>query len=1834
MKITERCMLLFLIGLIGRISANQIVVSTTNDSGTGSFRQAIRDSRFTSGPDTILFHIPQTDLGFQTDTGTWIIRPLTFLDNIQDDSLFIDGTSQSDYIGTDTNPYGPEVVIDGSLLGSEVDGLHCEADFIRINHLIFHGFPEMNLVIGGNFCQITGCYIGMDPTGMKRVAASSSGLLIYYGKYNLIGGENEEDRNIISGNGASGIYLTRARYNRIQNNIIGLNRNETDTLGNGTGISLYNSSQNIIGPDNIISGNNGHGLSIVTDESDSNTVVGNKIGTDRNGEAAMPNLFNGIQISQADYNIIGGSGGDRNIISGNIQSGLYILDADSNVIAGNTIGAGSTGDTALPNGDTGILIHTGRGNQIGLLPGPGNLISGNLKYGLNMNGESEGNQITGNLIGPDITGNQPLPNGYDAVYLSLDAHDNVIGHNTIAFSKEEGILLLGSNVIRNTITRNRFFSNTRQAIRLNGANQSITPPVLTLSNPVNGYTTAGATVEIFSTPDNEALDYEGTVTANSEGFFTWPGSPQGPFITATATDSQGNTSELSLPRFTAEGLVTTTADSGTGSLRWAMTLANTNAGPDTIRFDIPDNDLNFDGTVWTIRPQSPLPLVSDSSTVIDGNTQTLNQGDRNAHGPELMLDGRSAGAQSTAITIKSSHNEISYLIISGFDGSGIQVSGTKAHHNRIRNNYFGTTADGMASLANGYGIEIMYCKGGNTIGGADHEGNLISGNLAHGIVIYTSPDNIIQGNFIGLTQDGLNALPNGQVGIDLQDAERNRIGGPETEESNLISGNGLNGIRIYGTECRNNEIYGNWIGLSLDGESLIPNQWSGIQIQGGASHNIIGNEMSGYGNLICGNDPGVDILGEGSDLNVIAGNSIGTNTNRFPMLGNQAGITVHNGSSNNRIGPANLITGNESYGIRILDENTLYNTITENLIYNNGEHGILLDNGGNGSITKPVITGVNPLTGAAPSNSRIEIFSDEADEGEIYEGFTMSDGTGHFSYGGPVTGPRLTVTATDPNGNTSEFSSAVLLSGLVVTHCGDQGEHSLRWAIIYSNEHEGPDTILFDLSETDPNFDGQVWWIYPKTQLPVLSDSGTVISGLSQTELHGNANSAGPEIVLCGDQMTEDGNGLIINGYECEVNGLAVGGFSSYGFNIGGNRNTIRGNYIGVHPYDLQALPNFYGIYCRGDENTFGGYSSANRNIISGNQNDGLSISNGSRNRVIGNFIGMDPSGTAALMNGTGIRVTYNSRQNIIGGSDPAARNIISGNGSIGVQFSDEQTDENVLTGNYIGTDTSGTVAIENSWRGVYISNGAKRNIIGGPQRSDGNLISGNNWDGIRIAGADTDSNLIQNNLIGTDCQGTSGLRNAGNGIELSSGPMHTRILENVISGNGQAGLFLRGAGTDSNQVTDNFIGLDITGLQPLPNETGIIISDKAKANRIRTNIISGNKGDGIIIVDDSTWANQLSANWIGLDVTGQDTLPNGSRGILVSAGADRTLIGGESAEMGNIIAANHLWGIYIGEYTTDAVQITHNRIGTDITGTKAYGNGNHGISVNGREHQIEHNLISGNRRSGVTLRDSTGGIKIQYNLIGVQSDSISPLPNAEGGIRIEKNAVMDTIGPENRIWYNNGFAVLVIDSTSHEITVTGNSISRNQDGGIGLFNGANLGIQPPVILSTAPVHGTALSDSRVEVFADSGNQGLHFLGWTISQSNGQWSWEGLAEGLNITATVTDQQGNTSAFSVALPVSISTAESTRIPSCFYLAQNYPNPFNPETTIEFGLPGATRVSLEIFDLLGCKIVSLLDKKLAAGVHRVRFNASSLASGMYFYRIQTPEFRKIRKLVVVK
>jgi hypothetical protein len=92
--------------------------------------------------------------------------------------------------------------------------------------------------------------------------------------------------------------------------------------------------------------------------------------------------------------------------------------------------------------------------------------------------------------------------------------------------------------------------------------------------------------------------------------------------------------------------------------------------------------------------------------------------------------------------------------------------------------------------------------------------------------------------------------------------------------------------------------------------------------------------------------------------------------------------------------------------------------------------------------------------------------------------------------------------------------------------------------------------------------------------------------------------------------------------------------------------------------------------------------------------------------------------------------------------------------------------------------------------------------------------------------------------------------------------------------------------------------------------------------------------------------------------------------------------------------------------------------------------------------------------------------------------------------------------------------------------------------------------------------------------------------------------------------------------------------SGSIPSTFSLLQNYPNPFNPTTNIEFRIANLELVTLKVFDLLGREISTLVNEVRPAGLYTVRWDASSLPSGVYFYRLQAREFVQTRKMVITK
>jgi hypothetical protein len=310
-------------------------------------------------------------------------------------------------------------------------------------------------------------------------------------------------------------------------------------------------------------------------------------------------------------------------------------------------------------------------------------------------------------------------------------------------------------------------------------------------------------------------------------------------------------------------------------------------------------------------------------------------------------------------------------------------------------------------------------------------------------------------NFYGLfVQSGYNIIGNTGVG-----------------ERNVISGNGFSGIQISGNDAQNNRVYNNFIGVTPAGDVKEPND-PGILIANGASYNFIGDETVAKGNIIAGNaGHGVDIGGLGTNNNQLRSNIIGGSA----ALGNtKDGVVVHTNAGNTVIGGsgygntivgngdaginlantisgttwsvANIIRENGSSGIAIwgasvqvisntINNNTASgidiqgatatgNLLTQNSIYSNTIQGINLSSGGNAELTAPTIT-VATATGASGTTCatcKVEIFSDAADEGKVYEGFTTADGSGNWSYSGALTGPNITATATNGSNNTSEFS--------------------------------------------------------------------------------------------------------------------------------------------------------------------------------------------------------------------------------------------------------------------------------------------------------------------------------------------------------------------------------------------------------------------------------------------------------------------------------------------------------------------------------------------------------------------------------------------------------------------------------------------------------------------------------------------------------------------------------------------------------------------------------------------------------------------------------------------
>jgi putative surface-exposed virulence protein len=550
------------------------------------------------------------------------------------------------------------------------------------------------------------------------------------------------------------------------------------------------------------------------------------------------------------------------------------------------------------------------------------------------------------------------------------------------------------------------------------------------------------------------------------------------------------------------------------------------------------------------------------------------------------------------------------------------------------------------------------------------------GNVIRGLVINhfgwigvaiggsTAVGNIISGNHIGTDASGSLGRGNVLGGVFIAyGAQNNTIGGDTSAERNVISGNGGAGIGIYSTGTLSNTISANYIGVDANGTGDLGNTLNGIYIYGGAQANTVGGDTQGERNVISGNDRyGVRISGSHTMSNTVCGNYIGPAVNGNASLGNaNSGVEIDGGAQNNTI-------GGDTQGER-------------NVISGNDEHGVLISGGGT---------------------------------------------TGNTVCGNYI---GTTANGTDDLGNS--------VSGVVVT-AGAQ------------NNRIGGDT----------------------------QGERNVISG---------NDHSGIEIVNT-DTMS----------------------------------NTVCGNYIGTDRDGAADLGNtFFGIQIEGgpQNNVIGGDTEGERNVISGNDMQGIRIHDSRGNTISGNYIGIAADGTSDRGNGSdGVEIGGGAQNNTVGGDAQGERNVISGNDRSGVEIRGSGTTGNTIRGNYIGTDASGTADRGNSAYGVYITVGAQNNTVGGDTPDERNVISGNDMDGIVISRSDTMGNTVCGNYIGTAANGTGGLGNAWSGILISSGAQNNTVGPgNVIAHSGYDGVEVNGIDTTGNTVTQNSIfsndmGIYLTG--------------------------------------------------------------------------------------------------------------------------------------------------------------------------------------------------------------------------------------------------------------------------------------------------------------------------------------------------------------------------------------------------------------------------------------
>jgi parallel beta-helix repeat protein len=795
--------------------------------------------------------------------------------------------------------------------------------------------------------------------------------------------------------------------------------------------------------------------------------------------------------------------------------------------------------------------------------------------------------------------------------------------------------------------------------------------------------------------------------------------------------------------------------------------------------------------------------------------------------------------------------------------------------------------------------------------------------------------------------------------------------------------------------------------------------------------------------------------------------------------------------------------------------------------------------------------------------------------------------------------------------------------------------------------------------------------------LGVAGNGNTVEENFMVGNNRGISIGAGANIIRRNIVVENKGDGIFINGES----------------SLGPTGNTIEDNLIGTEDDGVTPAPNGIGVFIKGKlarQNTI------KNNLISAN-NIGIQFEENSGNTVEGNRIGTTADGQSALGNGMGVFLKK-SEKNII------KNNVIADSRQSGI-FVSAESDNNVIEGNKIGTDAGGATALGNGEHGVEIlnskSNQVADNVISG-NKGTGVFISGK---------ADkTNHNIIQKNKIGTNASGTEPLGNGMEGVLIQEAQF-TSLGLNLISANGKSGVVVEVSGEDLTNVLNNSIGTDIFGNDVLGvmgnREHGVLI-DHASKFSLKDNLIAFNHNAGIFLLAAPSGAverNNIHHNVVGIDILGGDELSITGNRIHLNV----TNINASNAEF--IAQNNNVFdgtgsgtGIHLtrshaviqgNNLTGDAGDAITLEQGSTALITKNNVFGNRGFGLNNRNPSgsitAQRNWWGNASGPGGAGPGSGDKVSAGVNFANWLAQPVAVVAAAESDTVTLAAGRIDTVSvflqnwqkpddvlnvslSDNRGWLQQptAFSIALANNLGAEAKIAVAVPANISDGSADKVQviatsrtdpsaadtTAFIVVSQKVVLASirvapdsvtmAPGDSAQFTASGVDQF---GNDFNFTPVWSatggVIDANGLYIAGNIAGTFLVTAAGPNTQVKGQAV-VRIEVTVGVEEgATAIPTEFRLYQNYPNPFNPETLIQYDLPKSVHVRVEIFNILGEKVKTLVDERKPAGAHKVIWNGQTAsgraaASGIYVYRLQAGDssissgqnFLQSRKMVLLR